>query len=84
MWKLQCKCDTFRIYFHVKCLGTSKNIFLALEYCNELWCPTKYMPFPLDNNKLYLKVKATPIHTPGSLRCMPSFTIQFLLDEMPG
>ena len=56
---------------------------------NELWCcmkcSSKLLPFSnLDNHELYLEMPATPIPSPGIVQGMPSFTIQSLLDEMPG
>ena len=38
----------------------------------------------LDNNELYLEMQATPIPSSDFVQGMPSFTIQSLLDEMPG
>ena len=82
-------CDTCGKYFHVKCSGTSKKVFLNLKALNESWlclnCLTNELPFyDLDNNDLYLEIKNTPIQKSDSVNSMPSFTIQSLLDQMPG
>ena len=52
-------------------------------------CSSNLFPFSnLDNNELYLEMQATPIPPPPPtsdfVQGMPSFTIQSLLDEMPG
>ena len=82
-------CGTCNNYFHVKCSGTSKQKFIDLQSCGESWdctkCLSSRMPFVgLDNNELYLEMENTPIPSSDSIRSMPSFTIQSLLDEMPG
>ena len=56
-------------------------------YC-ELCC-TKCLPdvFPssnLDNNELYLEIEATHFPSSDTLKGMPSFTIQSLLNKLPG
>ena len=73
-------CDTCR---------TTQKAFHNLKMRNELWCCKKYssklLPFSnIDNNELYLEMQATPIPSSDIVQGMPSFTIQSLLDEMPG
>ena len=77
------------MYFHVKCSGISKSGFLRIKKLNEDWncsrCLCNILPFPkLDNNDLYLEMQnALPLES-DSINNMPSFSIQSLLDEMPG
>ena len=72
-------CDTCGKYFHVKCSGTSKKVFLNLKGLNESWlclnCLSNELPFyDLLNNDLYLEIKNTPIQKSDSVNSMPSFT----------
>ena len=78
-------CDTCKKYFHVKCSGTSKQSFLKLKNKNKTWtcynCVSKLLPFSgIDNNELFLELQ----NKPNLINATPSFTIQFLLDQMPG
>ena len=82
-------CDTCNKFFHVKCCGITQRNFRDLKSRNESWyctkCLSNVLPFSsLDNNELYLEMETTPITTSDSVKSMPSFTIQSLLDEMPG
>ena len=66
-------CDNCRKYFHVKCCGTTHK------------CLSSEFPFvSLDNHELYLQNEAILIPASDSLESMPNFTIQSLLDKMPG
>ena len=78
-------CDTCQKYFHLKCSGITKNIFLELKLKNEKWicfkCVSNLLPFShLDNNELFLEME----NKANLLNSTPCFTIHFLLDEMPG
>ena len=72
-------------HFHVKCAGTTQKSFLDTKRKNENWlcfgCITKDLPFShIDNNELFLELE----NKTKLLNSTPSFTIQSLLDEMPG
>ena len=63
-------CDTCKIYFHVKCSGTSKELFLQLENDNGKWicfnCVSNVMPFSIiDNNWLFLDINNKSTLIPG-------------------
>ena len=78
-------CDTCLKYYHVKCSGTTTNKFLEVKGKNEKWacfnCISKSMPFSnTDNNELYLEME----NKANLVNSTPSFSIQSLLDEMPG
>ena len=78
-------CITCRKYFHVKCSGTSKQSFLKLNSNGDFWtcynCVSKLMPFSqIDNNELFLESQ----NKTQLFNDAPSFTIQSLLDKMPG
>ena len=78
-------CDTCQKYFHVKCSGTTKNKFLDLKLKNEKWvcfnCVSNLMPFSrVDNNELFLEME----NKANLINSTPSFSIESLLDEMPG
>ena len=82
-------CDACNKFFHVKCCKTSQKTFRDLRIRNESWCCMKcssnLLPFSnIDNNELYLEMQATSIPPSDFVQGMPSFTIQSLLDEMPG
>ena len=82
-------CDTCNKFYHVKCCRTTQKAFHNLKMRTELWCCmkclSKLLPFSnLDNNELYLEMQATPIPSSDIVQGIPSFTIQSLLDEMPG
>ena len=78
-------CDTCKKFFHVKCSGTSKKDFLQLKIDNGKWicfnCVSNVMPFSsIDNNELFLDIN----NISNLISSPPSFTIQSLLDQMPG
>ena len=78
-------CDVCFNYYHVKCSGITKNKFTELKGKNEKWicfnCISKQMPFSsTDNNDLYLEME----NKANLVNPTPSFSIQSLLDEMPG
>ena len=81
--------NTCNKFYHVKCCRTTQKAFRNLKMRNELWCcmkcSSKLLPFSnLDNNELYLEMQATPIPSSDFVQGMSSFTIQSLLNEMPG
>ena len=51
-----------KLFFHVKCSGTTKKKFLELELKNEKWkcfnCVSNLMPFShVDINELFLEME---------------------------
>ena len=78
-------CDSCKTFLHVKCSGTNQKSFLDKKLKNENWlcftCTTNVLPFShIDNNELFLELE----NKTKLLNSTPSFTIQSLLDEMPG
>ena len=78
-------CDTCKSFFHVKCSGTSTRIFLDLKSRNMSWdctkCLSGILPFSqVDNNELFLELE----NKSNLVNSSPSFSIQCLLDQMPG
>ena len=69
----------------MKCTSISKRIFLELKSRNESWdcskCLSKILPFSeISNDELFLEME----NKSSLLNSTPSFTIQSLLDQMPG
>ena len=78
-------CDTCKTFFHVKCSGTTTQGFLGIKSRNECWgctkCLSKLFPFSeIDNDELFLEME----NKSNLINSTPSFTVQSLLDQMPG
>ena len=78
-------CDFCKTYYHVQCSGISKASFLLLKQKGEHWkcfdCMANVLPFShIDNNELFLEME----NKTELIDTTPSFTIQSLLDKMPG
>ena len=82
-------CDNSEKYFHVKCCNISKVMFLNKKENREPWvcqkCISVLLPFyNLDNYEMFLEVNNLSVSKSDDVISMPSFTIQSLLDQMPG
>ena len=79
--------DACTKYFHVKCSGTSQNNFLGIKNFNE-WncskCLFNILPFSKLDNDLYLEIQNSLPLVSDLINRKVSFSIQSLLDKMPG
>ena len=83
--KVEIKCVTCDNFFHSKCAKLTIKMFKKIEswQCNS--CIDNTLPFSkLDNEKLKLTMQAKDINFGDQVNLSPSFTIQSLLDKIPG
>ena len=79
------KCHSCKNYFHSKCSGiTNEHFSLSPKwYCN--CCSISFLPFSnIDNTRLGLTLKGKSVPDHGNLEVHPNFSIQTLLDKIPG
>ena len=83
--KAEIKCDTCSEYYHSKCAGITIKAFKKLASWNCDHCTQDILPFAkLDNEKLKLTMQGKDIAFGDHITLSPSFTIQSLLDKIPG
>ena len=84
-------CDSCKTFYHVKCCRINHKQYNDIKNRNELWhcvkCVQSALPFSkLDKNDECFEMNSIFVPSSDSEEClgMPSFTIQSLLDKMPG
>lgn len=71
--------------YHSKCAGISFDKYNKCDKWNCNGCVDKTMPFAsLDNNELFFTIEGKTIPSSDDIKLSPSFTIQSLLDKIPG
>ena len=74
-------CSGCSDFFHIKCSKVDKNDTQNDWLCKK--CTLAYLPFAsIDNNSMLLTLKG--IDSEGFSENIPSFSIQSLLDKLPG
>ena len=78
------RCNSCHNYFHFKCLGLKDGSSSKSWNCH--FCLLNNLPFfNLDNSKLKLTLEGRSAEdSVGLLKLLPSFTVQSLLDKIPG
>ena len=77
------RCSNCNNFFHFKCLGLKEGSKSASWYCQV--CLLRNLPFfELDDPQLKLTLQARSVDDSTGLKLLPNFTIQSLLDKIPG
>ena len=77
------KCNSCQNFFHFKCLGLKDGSRSKSWSCQN--CLLKNLPFfNLDDSKLKLTIEGRSAEDSVGLKLLPSFTVQSLLDKIPG
>ena len=77
------RCNNCKNFFHFKCLGLNEGSKSTSWLCQV--CLLRNLPFyELDNTNLQLTLQARSVDDSSGLKILPNFTIQSLLDKIPG
>ena len=77
------RCSNCKNFFHFKCLGLKEGSKSTSWNCQA--CLLSNLPFfELDNPQLKLTLQARSVDDSTGLKLLPNFTIQSLLDKIPG
>ena len=77
------RCNNCKNFFHFKCIGLKEGSKSTPWHCQV--CLLKNLPFyELDDPKLKLTLQARSVDDSPGLKLLPNFTVQSLLDKIPG
>ena len=77
------RCTNCNNFFHFKCLGLNEGSKSPSWLCQV--CLSRDLPFfDLDSSNLQLTLQARSVDDLSGLKILPNFTIQSLLDKIPG
>ena len=77
------RCTNCNNFFHFKCLGLNEGSKSPSWLCQV--CLSRDLPFfDLDSTNLQLTLQARSVDDLSGLKILPNFTIQSLLDKIPG
>ena len=77
------RCSNCKKIFHIKCLGLKEGSKSTSWNCQA--CLLSNLPFfELDNPQLKLTLETRSVDDSNGLKLLPNFTIQSLLDKIPG
>ena len=77
------RCSNCNNFYHFKCLGLKEGSKSSAWLCQV--CLSRNLPFfELDSTNLQLTLQARSVDDSSGLKILPNFTIQSLLDKIPG